>query len=122
MNVNVGDEMPLIYRRSQASEQIEVLRAQGTVTTILAYGSGDNFTAPGTEFASDEEIMAAGTLVADDSANLTGVLMEIYLDGASVATTPLYGHDGTANFYQYKFGMLTEGTHVLEARFPRTRK
>lgn len=113
--------MPL-YRRSQAQETVVILRAFPTTTTILAYGSGDGFTTPGTEFGDDEEIMVAGTVQAGDNANLTGVNMEIRVDKAFVGNVALYGYDGARNYYQFSLGMLPEGTHVVEATFPRTRK
>lgn len=111
--------MPNWYRGSQAQETIVVLRTYSTTTTIAAYGSEDGFTTPRTEFADDEEIMVAGTV---DRGDLTGVAITILVDGVVVGTTPLYGFDGTTNYYQMSLGMLPEGTHILEARFPRTRK
>jgi len=113
--------MPL-YRPSQVLETITILRSWPTTTTIAAYGSADGFTTPGTEFGDDEEIMIAGTVQAEDNANLTGVSMEIRVDGVVVGGTPLYGYDGTRNYYQFRVGMLPEGTHTVEARFPRTRR
>jgi len=111
--------LPNWYRGSQAQETIVVLRTYSTTTTIAAYGSEDGFTTPRTEFADDEEIMVAGTV---DRGDLTGVAITILVDGVVVGTTPLYGFDGTTNYYQMSLGMLPEGTHILEARFPRTRK
>ena len=99
-----------------------MLRTYSTTTTIAAYGSEDGFTTPRTEFADDEEIMVAGTVGAVDRGDLTGVAMTILVDGVVVGTTPLYGFDGIVNYYQMSLGMLPEGTHILEARFPRTRK
>jgi len=110
------------YRRSQAQETIVVLRTYPTTTTIGAYGSEDGFATPRTEFGDDEEIMVAGTVGATDNADLTGVAMTILVNGVVVGTTPLYGFDGRVNYYQLSLGMLPEGTHILEARFPRTRK
>jgi len=114
--------MPNLYRPSQASETITILRAWGTTTTIAAYGSADGFTTPGTEFGEDEEIMVAGTVRAGDNADLAGVNMEIRVDGVVVGNTPLYGYDGTTNYYQFSLGLLTPGSHLVEARFPRTRR
>jgi len=111
-----------VYRRSEAQETIVILRAQSTTTTIAAFGSYDGFTNPGTEFAEDEEIMIAGNVVAADNADLTGINMSIILNGTPVGTTPLYGFDGSNNFYQLSLGMLAEGTYTVEAQFPRTRK
>jgi hypothetical protein len=111
-----------LYRGSQAQETIVVLRTYPTTTVIAAYGAEDGFTIPRTEFADDEEIMVAGTVRAPDNANLTGVAMTVLVDGVVVGTTLLYGFDGTTNYYQLSVGMLLEGTHVLEASFPRTRK
>ena len=113
--------MPL-YRPSQALETITILRTWATTTTIAAYGSGDGFTTPGTEFGDDEEIMVAGTVQAGNNADLTGVSMEVRVDGVVVGSTPLYGYDGLRNYYQVSVGMLPEGTHTLEAIFPRTRR
>ena len=112
--------MPL-YRRSLAQETVVILRAIRTTTTIAAYGSGDGFTTPGTEFGDDEEIMISGTVVADDAADLTGQLLEISIDGVPVGTTGLFGYDGLTNYYQLNIGMLAEGTHVIEAMFLRVR-
>ena len=114
--------MPNWYRPSQAQETIVVLRTYSTITTIGAYGSEDGFATPRTEFADDEEIMVAGTVGAADNADLTGTMMTILVDDVVVGTTPLYGFDGAINYYQLSVGMLPEGTHVVEARFPRTRK
>ena len=111
-----------VYKGSQDQETIVILRAQATTTTIAAFGSDDGFTNPGTEFAEDEEIMIAGNVIAADSADLTGILMSIILNGTPVGTTPLYGFDGSTNFYQLSLGMLAEGTYTVEAQFPRTRK
>jgi len=111
-----------LYRRSEALETIVVLRTWPTTTTIAAYGSGDGFTTPGTEFGDDEEIMVAGTVQAGNNADLTGVSMEVRVDGVVVGSTPLYGYDGLRNYYQVSLGMLPEGTHTLEAIFPRTRR
>jgi len=114
--------MPTTYRPSQVSETITVLRTWNTTTTIAAFGSEDGFSTPRIEFADDETVMLAGTVVAGDNANLTGVAMQILLDGVSVGTTLLYGYDGATNFYQISLGTLAEGTHTVESRFPRTRK
>jgi len=114
--------MPQIYRRSQVTETIIILRAVRTTLTIAAYGSEDGYTTPGTEFGEDEEVMVAGTLNADDLADLTGIEMQVLLDGGLVGTTLLYGYDGTANYYQYALGFLPEGTHIVEVRFPRVRR
>lgn len=114
--------MPDQYRPSLASEQIVVLRTISTITIIAAFGSADNFTTPGTEFGDDEEIMVAGTIKAQNNADLTGVQITILVDGIPRGTTPLYGYDGSLNYYQYSVGTLVEGNHTLEARFPRVRK
>jgi len=113
--------MPL-NRRSQAQETIVVLRTYPTTTTIGAYGSEDGFATPRTEFGDDEEIMVAGSVRAADNADLTGTVMTVLVDGVVVGTTPLYGYDGAINYYQLSVGMLPEGTHIVEARFPRSRK
>jgi hypothetical protein len=114
--------MPNQYRGSQAQATIVVLRTYSTTTTIGAYGSEDGFVTPRTEFADDEEIMVAGTVGVTNNADLTGVAMTILVDGFVVGTTLLYGYDGAINYYQASLGRLPEGTHVVEARFPRTRK
>lgn len=114
--------MPDQYRPSQASEVITVLRTINTVTTIQAFGSADNFTTPGTEFGDDEQIMVAGSVQGTNNGNLTGVLMTLFVDGVNVGTAPLYGFDGTYNYYQANLGILAEGNRTLEALFPRTRK
>lgn len=114
--------MPDQYRPSQAQEVITVLRTINTVTTIQAFGSADNFTAPGTEFGDDEQIMVAGSVQGTNNGDLTGVVMALFVDGVNVGTTALYGFDGTYNFYQANLGVLAEGNHTLEARFPRTRR
>ena len=113
---------PQRYRPSQASETIVILRTWSTTTTIAAYGSADDYTTPGTEFGDDETIMVAGAVQAGNNADLTGVVMEIRVDGVVVGSTPLYGYDGLRNYYQFSVGILAEGTHTLEARFPRTRR
>ena len=110
------------YRASQATQIITILRTWPTTTTMAAYGSADGFVTPGTEFGDDEEIMVAGTVQAGDNSELTGVNLEIRVDGMVIGSTPLYGYDGTRNYYQLTVGVLTEGTHTLEARFPRTRR
>jgi hypothetical protein len=114
--------MPQHYRASQAAQTIVILRTWSTTTTIAAYGSGDGFTTPGTEFGDDEEVMVAGAVKAGDNANLTGVNIEIRVDGMFAGVTPLYGYDGVNNFYQVSLGILAVGTHVVEATFPRTRR
>lgn len=111
-----------VYKASQDQETIVILRAQATTTTIAAFGSYDGFTTPGTEFAEDEEIMIAGNVVAADNADLTGVNMSVLLNGTPVGTTPLYGFDGSTNFYQLSLGLLAEGTYTVEAQFPRTKR
>jgi hypothetical protein len=111
-----------LYRPSQASEVITVLRTITTTTTISAFGSADGFVTPGTEFGDDEQVMVAGSVKSTNNANLTGVTMMIWLDGVQVGTALLYGYDGTQNFYQFNLGILAEGSHTVEARFPRTRK
>lgn len=113
--------MPVIYRKSAALETIVIARPIITTTTIAAFGSVDGYVEPGTEFGTDEDIMVAGAVVAADGADLTSVEMEIRLDGAVVGVVALYGYDGLTNYFQYSLGMLTEGTHEVEARFPRTR-
>jgi len=114
--------MPDLYRSSQAQEVVTVLRTISTVTTIQAFGSADGFTTPGTEFGDDEEIMVAGAVQSTNNGNLTGVLMNLFVDGVNVGTTALYGFDGTYNYYQANLGILAEGDHTVIARFPRTRK
>lgn len=114
--------MPQNYRRSTVSETITILRTWATTITIQAFGSGDGFTTPGTEFGDDEEVMVSGAVKAGDNANLTGVNIEIRVDGVFAGVTPLYGFDGVNNFYQASLGILAVGTHVVEATFPRTRR
>ena len=114
--------MPDQYSPSQTSEVITILRTISTATTIQAFGSADNFTAPGIEFGDDEQIMVAGSVRATNNGNLTGVLMNLFVDGVNTGTTALYGFDGTYNFYQANLGVLAVGNHTVEARFPRTRK
>jgi len=114
--------MPDLYRPSQVSEVITVLRTINTTTTIQAFGSADNFTTPGTEFGDDEQIMIAGSVRGTNNGNLTGVLLSLFVDNVNAGTTALYGFDGTYNFYQANLGVLAVGNHTVEARFPRTRK
>jgi hypothetical protein len=113
--------MPNMYRPSSAEQTIVVLRSYPTTTTIAAFGSDDGYAESRTEFADDETIMVAGMVGSPDSADLTGVLIAISVDGVPFGTTPLYGFDGTSNYYQLSLGLLTEGTHNLYASFPRTR-
>lgn len=114
--------MPTLYRPSSGQETIEILRPIATTTTVQAFGSADGYTEPGTIFGTDEDIMVAGTVVATDNADLTGVALRIILDGAFIGTAPLTSYDGANNFYQYTLGMLTEGIHTIEVKFPRTRR
>lgn len=113
--------MPSNYNPSQASLTIQVLAPIGTTTTIQAYGSADGYTTPNTEFGTDEQIAIGGTLVASNGANLTGVQMGVYRDGVLVGNTALYGFAGGVNYYQLNIGILTQGQHTIEARFPKTR-
>ena len=114
--------MPNTYRGSQAQETIVVLRTVSTTTTIGAFGSDDGYSTPRTEFGDDETIMLAGSVVATDKKDLTGTQITINVDRTLRGTTPLYGFDGTLNFFQISIGTLAEGTHLVEAVFPRTRK
>jgi len=114
--------MPETYKPSQALETIVVLRTWSTTTTIAAFGSDDGYAVPRTEFGDDETIMVAGTVQAGNNADLTGVLLNIFVDGTLKGTSPLYGYDGTLNFYQYSLGTLPEGNHEVQTSFPRTRK
>lgn len=109
------------YNPSQASLTIQVLAPVGTTTTIQAFGSADGYTAPNTEFGTDEQIAIGGTLTASNGANLTGVQIGIYRDGALVGNTALYGFTGGVNYYQLNIGVLAQGSHTIEARFPKTR-
>ena len=111
-----------LYKRSTAAETIVLVRPITTTTTILAYGSGDGYTEPGTLLGIDEDIMVAGTVAAEDGADLTGLEIDVRLNGPSVGKTPLYGYDGVTNYYQLSLGMLPEGTHTVEAVFPRARR
>lgn len=110
------------YNPSGQQVVIEVLAAVGTTTTIQAFGSGDNFTNPTTEFADDETVAVAGTLVASDGADLTGVLMSISVDGGSPITSALYGFAGGVNYFGVELGILSVGQHTIVAQFPRTRR
>lgn len=110
------------YNPSGQSVVIEVLAAVNTTTTIQAFGSSDNFTNPLTEFADDEAIAIAGSLVANDGADLTGILMSIRVDGGTPLTAPLYGFAGGVNFFQLELGILPVGQHTIQASFPRTRR
>lgn len=114
--------MPLIYNRSQAQTIITIARPIITTLTIEAFGSEDGYTTPGTDFGTDETIIVAGALVAADSANLTGVNINVYVDGVFIRSVALYGYDGRNNFYQAELGVLAEGTHTIETRFPRVRR
>ena len=114
--------MPNQYRGSQAQETIVVLRTVSTTTTIAAFGSDDGYSTPRTEFGDDETIMLAGAVAATDRADLTGTQITINVDTTPRGTTPLYGFDGTLNFFQISIGTLPEGQHVVEAVFPRVRK
>jgi hypothetical protein len=113
---------PIVYRPSSAQETIVILRPFNTTTTIAAFGSADGFTTPGTEFGDDEEVMVAGDVVAGNNADLTGVNMEIRVNGTFVGSVALYGYDGVRNYYQFSLGTLVEGTYTVEAAFPRTRR
>lgn len=114
--------MPVIYRKSAALETVVIARPITTTTTIAAFGSADGYTEPGTWFGTDEDIMIAGAVIAADGADFTGVEMEIRLGKAVVGVVPLYGYDGLTNYFQYSLGMLPEGTHEVEARFPRVKR
>jgi len=114
--------MPETYRPSQIAETIVVLRTWNTTTTIAAFGSDDGYTTARTEFGDDETIMVAGAVQAGNNADLTGVLLNIFVDGILKGTSPLYGYNGSVNFYQYSLGILAEGNHQVQASFPRTRK
>jgi len=113
--------MPM-YRPSSVQEIVVIARPVLTTTTIAAYGSADGFTTPGTEFGDDEEIMVSGTVAAGNSADLTGVLISVLVEGTPVGTVQLYGFDGALNYYQLNLGMMAEGTYTIEAQFPRTRR
>lgn len=110
------------YNPSQNQLVIEVLAAVNTTTTIQAFGSSDNYANPMTEFADDEAIAIAGTLTANDGANLTGVLMTVRVDNGTPVTTALYGFTGGVNFFQLQLGVLAVGQHTILASFPRTRR
>lgn len=114
--------MPNNYKASEQQITIEVLASVGTVTVIQAFGSGDNFTNPATEFADDETVAIAGSLTASDGANLTGTLMSISIDGGAPTTTPLSSFSGGVNYFQQTLGVLPIGSHTIRASFPRTRK
>lgn len=114
--------MPNSYRASEQQVTIEVLAAIGTTTVIQAFGSGDNFTNPATEFADDEVVAIAGSLTAADGADLTGVLMSIIIDGGAPVSSALYGFVGGVNYFQLELGVLSVGQHTILAQFPRTRK
>lgn len=110
------------YNPSQNQLIIEVLAAVNTTTTIQAFGSSDDYVSPMTEFADDEAIAVAGTLTANDGADLTGVLMSIRVDNGVPITTALYGFAGGVNFFQIQLGILSVGQHMIQASFPRTRR
>lgn len=110
------------YKASEQQLVIEVLAAVNTTTTIQAFGSGDNYTNPATEFADDETIAVAGSLTATDNADLTGVLMSISVDGGAPVTSALYGFTGGVNYFQLELGVLPVGSHTILASFPRTRR
>ena len=111
-----------IYRQSADSEIIYVRVPVTTATTIQAYGSDDGYSAPGTEFGSDETIMIAGTVTATDGADLTAGSIEIRLNGGSIANVGLSYDPGLGvNYYQYTLGSLAEGDYTIEARFRRLR-
>jgi len=111
-----------IYRQSSISEVITIAVPVGTTTTIAAFGSGDDYTTPGTTFGTDETIMVAGTVVAADGANLSAVAVQIRLDGALVGTAPLsYDPATRVNYYQFTLGVLAAGNHTVEATFRRVR-
>lgn len=113
---------PITYSTSQDSKVITIAAPQSTTTVINVFGSGDNYAAPALEFGTDETIMVAGTVHATNGANLTGVIMDIHLDGTHIASTALYGYDGTYNYYQVSLGVLAAGNHTVQATFPRTRE
>lgn len=114
--------MPTNYKASSGQLVIEVLASVNTTTTIQAFGSADGYTTPATEFADDETIAIAGTLVAANSADLTGVLMSVSIDGGAPTTTALYGFSGGVNYFQLTLGVLPVGQHTILASFPRTRR
>lgn len=114
--------MPKNFNPSEQSIVIEVLAAINTATVIQAFGSGDGYTNPATQFADDETIAIAGSLTAADGADLTGVQMTVRIDGGSPATTPLYGFAGGVNYFQLQLGVLPVGQHTILVQFPRTRR
>ena len=114
--------MPVIYRKSVADQVIVIGRPINTVTTINAYGSADDYSAPGTDFGTDETIMVAGEVVAADGADLSITSVDIWLNGSFLGSAPLSYIAATGvNFYQFSLGMLAEGTYLIEARFGRLR-
>lgn len=114
--------MPKNYGKSEQQLVIQVLAAVNTTTLIQAFGSGDGYTNPATEFADDEIVAIAGSLTAADGADLTGVLMSVTVDGGAPITTPLYGFAGGINYFQLQLGVLSVGSHTILASFPRTRR
>lgn len=111
-----------IYRQSSAQEVIVIARPVTTTTAIMAYGSGDGYTEPHTDFGSDETIMVAGTVVAVDGADLSRGNVQILLNGVLAGTVGLsYDPATQTNFYQFSLGVLAEGTYTVEANFRRIR-
>lgn len=111
-----------IYRQSAVQEVIYLRRPVNTVTTVAVYGSDDGYTVPATEFAIDETLMVAGSVVADDGTDLSVSEVEIYLNGAYVGSAGLSFDVGAGvNYYQLTLGTLAEGDYTLEARFGRLR-
>jgi len=114
--------LPANYRGSTAQEVITILRVIDTTITVAAYGSGDGFTSPATEFGDDEEVRLGGTVQATNMGDLTGVQITVSINGTVVGSTPIYGFDGTVNYWQTSLGILSEGTYTVVVDFPRTRR
>ena len=110
------------YKTSTQQLVVEVLASINTSVFLQAFGSGDNYTTPATQFADDETIAIAGSLTATDGANLTGILMSVSIDGGAPRTTALYGFVSGVNYFQLQIGILSVGSHTLLASFPRTKK
>lgn len=111
-----------LYKRASVQETIVVSLAVGVTITIQVFGSGDDYAQPYTEFGSDETLMLAGAVRASDNASLMGVGIEITVDSVPRGSAPLYGFDGQYNYYQMSIGVLPEGSHLIEAVFPRVRR
>lgn len=112
--------MPM-YRQSQDQEIVYIRRPITTTTTIDAYGSGDNYTNPDTMFGTDETIMVAGAVVAEDGADLSAGTVSIRLNGTEVGVVALSYDGAGTNFYQFTLGILAEGDYTVEAFFARLR-